>query len=316
MRPFLTTAAMTVAALIAALPAAAQDAAEEVWRVEDVVVEGRRLDQAAEAYVSAVARPARGRGTARWDDGVCVGAVNFRAEVGQQLVDRVSDVARELGIRALEPGCAPNILIFGTDDGAALASSLVDARPLNFRPRASGTSAGGAALRAFRQDDRAVRWWHVSTPIDSMTGRRATRVSGDVFMQGDTTDSPTSYAPQISVVGGASRLNTQIEDRIDRAYVIIDVDGLGDVGLGQLADYVALVSLAQIDPNADLARFDSILNLFEPGGAAVTGLSPWDLAYLEGLYAVRFGYVSQGAQRDALGRSLLRAYESRVPDAQ
>lgn len=313
MRSFLSVIAASVAVASFAFPALAQEGGGEVWRVEDVVVEGRRLDQAAASYVAEVARPARGRGTARWDDGICVGAVNFSRDVARHLVDRVSDVARELGIRALEPGCDPNILIFGTDDGAALATALVEARPGNFRPRATGMTAGSAALRAFQEGDRAVRWWHVSTPIDSATGRRAVRVAGDIFLQGDSTDSPLSYAPQISVVGGASRLNTQIEDRIDRAYVIVDVDLLGEAGLGQLADYVALVSLAQIDPDAELGRFETILNLFEPNGVEVAGLSPWDRAYLEGLYAVRFGYVSPGAQRDALSRSLLRAYEARIP---
>lgn len=202
MRPFLTFAAVCAVALSAAVPAVAQEAGE-VWRVEDVVVEGRRLDQAAAAYVSEVARPARGRGTARWDDGICVGAVNFSRDVAQALVDRVSDVAREVGIRALEPGCAPNILIFGTDDGAALATALVEARPRNFRPRATGMTAGSAALRAFQGGERPVRWWHVSTPIDSATGQRAVRVAGDMAMQGDSTDSPLSHAPRVHVVGGA-----------------------------------------------------------------------------------------------------------------
>ena len=68
------------------------------------------------------------------------------------------------------------------------------------------------------------------------------------------------------------------------------------VTLEQLADYIAFVALAQVDPEADLSRFESILNLFQPGGLDTTGLSPWDRAYLDGLYDMQTGFVGRGAQ--------------------
>jgi hypothetical protein len=51
----------------------------------------------------------------------------------------------------------------------------------------------------------------------------------------------------------------------------------------QLADYLAVVSLAQIDPKTDPRQFDSILNLFS-NPAPCSGLTDWDLKYLQALY--------------------------------
>ena len=65
--------------------------------------------------------------------------------------------------------------------------------------------------------------------------------------------------------------------------VILDIDQIGGVSGQQLADYVAMVTLAQIDPEADTSRYASILNVFDAPDSAV-GLTEWDQAYLRGLY--------------------------------
>ncbi|HEV7227981.1 hypothetical protein [Brevundimonas sp.] len=299
------------AVLVQDPPPAAQD---PVYRVEDVVVEGRRLDLAAREYVGAVAYPARDRGPARWEEGVCVGVANFSPEVAQYLADRVSDVARSLGLRGHEPPCNPSILIIGGDDGAAMADALVAERPRIFNPGGAGMQAGNAALAAFRSEQRPVRWWHVSAPFNSNTGDFAVRIPGH-FQQTANPDAKGTvmgYAPQIESTS-ASRLAEPLEDRLLRSFVIVDVDLLEGVTLEQLGDYVAFVALAQVDPAADLTRFDSILNLFSDRSTPA-GFSPWDEAYLAGLYSMRPGYVSRGAQTDALGRSILDAYRARTPD--
>jgi hypothetical protein len=290
-------------------PAAIAQQADDVYRVEDVVVEARRLDEAARAFVDAVAAPAGNRGAARWDDGVCVGAANFTPEVAQYLVDRVSDLVRDLGLRAHEPPCHPSILIIGTTDGAGFARELVSRRPKLFIVGGSGMDQGYGALDSFRSSDAPVRWWHVSVPVDDETGRIAVRLPGMHSIRPSTNPARTMeehHAPQVQR-NFASRLREPLRDVMKRSFVIVDVDRLGGVNLEQLGDYVAFVSLAQIDPEADLGRFDSILNLFEPGLGA-EGLSAWDMAYLEGLYSVRHGYVGRHAQTSALSRSILEAY--------
>ena len=52
-----------------------------------------------------------------------------------------------------------------------------------------------------------------------------------------------------------------------------------------VADYVAMVTLAQIDPQAQTRDYPTILNLFaeDPDNASFE-MTNWDIAYLHGLY--------------------------------
>jgi len=289
-------------------PPVAETSQDPAYRVEDIVVEGRRVDRAARAFIAEVARPPNDRGPARWAGSVCVGAANFSPAVAQYLVDHVSDVAESLGVRAEEPGCDPSILIVGAADGAAMADHLVSEKPQVFWPGGAGMNYSRSSLRDFRTGDRAVRWWHVSAPVISDTGELAVRLPG----MSSADDSPTGFAPWI-VSTSASRLREQVEDQMKRSIIVVDVDMLEGVGLDQLGDYIAFVALAQVDPDVELTRFESVLNLFSD--RPTTGrFSPWDEAYLSGLYSMRPGYVSRGAQIDALGRSIVEAYLPQTED--
>jgi hypothetical protein len=76
----------------------------------------------------------------------------------------------------------------------------------------------------------------------------------------------------------------------------------------QLADYLGVVSLAQIDPAANPAAFDSILNLFK-NPSAYSGLTDWDRAYVRALY--EFDQVrNPSLQTGALVGEMLRDPEA------
>lgn len=281
-------------------------------RLEDVVVDAQRLEDSTEAYVDAVAAPARRRGLARWKEGMCVGVVNLERERAQFLADRVSDVARSLGLRAHEPDCHPSVLIVATSDGPGFTERFVAMRPRLFRVGGAGMDRGAAELRDFINEERPVRWWHVSLPVDSETGDSAVRIPGYVAGSGAANadgSSAQEYAPN-TVVHAASRLNDQTEDVLKRVFIIVDVDRLNGAGIEQLGDYVAMVAMAQIDPDADTGRFDTILNLFDDPSAAPTGLTGWDRAYLEGLYDAgsETHRINQRAQVQAVASAIASAY--------
>lgn len=280
-------------------------------RLEDVVVDTRRLEDTTEDYVDAVAAPARRRGLARWKDGMCVGVVNLEAETARYLADRVSDVARSLGLRAHEPECHPSVLIVATSDGPALTQAFVDMRPRLFRVGGAGMDRGSAELREFIRAERPVRWWHVSLPVDSETGDPVVRIPGYISGSGAVTDGPSAqqYAPN-TVIHAASRLNDQTRDVLKRVFIIVDVDQMNGATLQQLGDYVAMVAMAQVDPDADTARFDTILNLFDNPATAPTGLTGWDRAYLEGLYDLgsETHRINQRAQVQAVAAAIANAY--------
>lgn len=246
-------------------------------QLEDVVVEGRALEEVVSDFVTEAAVPARGRGLARWHGDICAGVVNLRSDAAQYIADRVSQVGLDLGLNPGEPGCRANIIIVFTDDAAGLTARLAEEHRLAFRSRAGGMERGDVAFAEFVESQRPVRWWHISMPTDAETGQRAIRLPGEVNNFG------VPAAPEIRVFA-ASRLNTQIRDDMKKAMVIVDVDELGRVSLTQLADYIAFVSLAQVDPNADIGAYDTVLKVFDQPATAPDGLTDWDRSYLTSLY--------------------------------
>lgn len=307
------------ASLIAAVSLVAQDptppqtpSTDPVIRLEDVVIDGRRLEAAAEAYVDQVAAPANRRGLARWDEGVCVGVANLQPELAQYVADRVSDVVRSVGLRAHEPPCHPSVLIIAISDASRFTEAFVAQRPRLFRVGGTGMDRGSAELRDFINEDRPVRWWHVSIPVDSETGDVMVRLPGYIAgsgAAGGREDTAQQYAP-ITAVHAASRLTTQSVDVLKRVFIIVDVDRLDGASPEQLADYLALVALAQIDPDGDTGRFDTILNLFDDPSSAPAGLTGWDRAYLDGLYAAgsETHRINQRAQVQAVADAITHAY--------
>jgi hypothetical protein len=281
------------AGLLSQTPVQARDpAGGAVAQLGDVVVEGRRLRSVVQNFVGEVAAPATGdRGPARWNGPVCIGVVNLRAEVAQYIVDRASDVARELGLEAGEPGCAANVLIIAAADGQAVADGIVEERRRAFVPGGSGMTRTLSALEEFRTSDAPVRWWHVSAPVDSESGELATRLPG-------------RDAPQIAV-SRASRIRTDIRDDLFKAIIVVDISKVDSISLPQLADYCTLIALAQVDPKAEVASFETILNVFiDP---TITGLTGWDRDYLAALYGIeqnRLGSARGGEIVDLMMRAV------------
>jgi len=306
--------AIVLAGLLAASPALGDSppqsvpqlppvSAEAPVQLEDVEVTGASLDSLIRSFVNGVAAPNRRRGLARWEDRICVGVANLRAEPAQYIVDRISTVAEDIGLTPGEPGCAPTIIIVASSDPSGLAESLVRERRRAFRMGGTGMDRGGVALRDFVASQAPVRWWQVALPVDSETGLRAVRIPGEC---NDPCQKPEDYAPIISVFS-ASRLTTQIVDNLTRAIVILDINQVGQVSIEQLADYVAMVSLAQIDPEADTGRYASILNVFDRPDTA-PGLTDWDRAYLTGLYGAERNRLNLRANRAEVADSIHRAH--------
>jgi hypothetical protein len=260
-----------------------------------------------------VAQPAPGRGLARWRQGLCVGVANLQPEAAQYIVDRISTVANDIGLTAGPPGCEPRVLIIATADANAFTEQFVDARPRLFRAGGAGMDQGATALHRFETTDRPVRWWTISVPVDGDTGQRAVRLPGDLagnggdeIQLGDRTGTVFSYAPIIQR-RSASRLSTTIIDDTSRVFIILDVSRTASVSLPQLADYMTLVSLAQVDPDADTSGYATILNLFDDP-TRTPGLTQWDMAYLKGLYATQRTRLGTGAHGSEIAATIVRVH--------
>lgn len=280
-------------------------AEEGVSQVEDVEVTARRLNEQVRSFVNEVATPPYGRNLARWDREICVGTANIGPRYAQIIIDRVSTTAQELGLKIGEPGCRPDVMIVASADADAVARRMVQENPNGFRPAPASTDRGSEALRRFQNTDAPVRWWHVSLPVAADTGEVAVRLIGE--------------DPPNLTVRSASRLRANVRDDLARVLIIIDAKQMNDISFGALTDYVTMVALAQIDPEADSTAFNSVLNVFDPA-RDLTGFTDWDRDYLRGLYLAERDRATPSQQvrdivREVVDTSAARQQAAEAPPA-
>jgi len=66
--------------------------------------------------------------------------------------------------------------------------------------------------------------------------------------------------------------------------IVVDAARVAHLNMGQLADYVSMVGLAQIRPDADTGTAPTILGLFLQSDSPPQALSLWDRSFLRSLY--------------------------------
>jgi hypothetical protein len=295
--PLIAALVSAVALMGQTAPVQSTPSQDSTTVVPDVEVTARRQSayEAARRFADQAVETPPGRGLARWAGKVCVGVVNMRPDAAQPLIDRISYRLEELDIGFGEPGCEPNIVIIAADDGAAAARSMVAARPRAFDTGISGTNLTDRALQAFQESTAPVRWWRLTVPVDADTGQVTVRLAGE--------------EPMTRGVRGPSRIRSQDRNVFARTFVILDVSRIGGVDTNALGDYLAMVSLAQIEADADFSGYASILNLFsDPAG--VREMSDWDLSFLQALYSAELSERRTSHQIGSVAGSMARAGEA------
>jgi hypothetical protein len=292
-------------AVVGAMQAAAMTPAfAQAPTDEEVIVQPPAASNQDEVrtYVQALTSPTRTRSPMpRWYGPLCVGVVGMQAAQAQVFNDRIGEVAEAVRLEVQGPGCRPNVLIHFARDAGGLARSLADQSNLMSASNATGNSQGADALQDFLQTQDAVRWWHVSrTATDGVAFGRNSQQNGEqerTRVQEFTGEAGSSTPEQEmqeqtgeqfssgTRVREVSRLRGGVMEMMDYVIIVIDANRTSHTTVGALADYVAMITLAQINPQADTASAPTILNLFDGAGETQTALTSWDLAYLRGLYA-------------------------------
>ena len=269
------TGLAALAALAVVGPASAQQTQQE----EDIVVVGERLQEMVRSFVGEVAvAPGGEQQMARWDGRVCPLVAGLPARQMQYVADRIAQRAHQVDIETEGPGCKANILIFVTPDASRLASGIVDEyRSLVAFYSASGvTTLGRGPLEEFSTSTAPVRWWHVNQTVSADGQELGSDGPGSQVLRG----------------GGIQPSHLRRNTRQDflRVLIIVDARQAQGVQFQALADYLAMVSLAQLDPAGQTTGTPTILNLFaerDSGGSMPAAMTQWDEAYLEGLYTAR-----------------------------
>ena len=272
------------------LALASASAAQAQTNSDELVVTGERLREMVRSFVDEVAPPELSEDQlARWNSRYCPLLAGLPARPAQYLVDRMSQRAFELGLRPGDENCRPNVLVFVTPDAGVLAQALADDHDLMayYNNAEYGNSLGRDALLEFVSSTAPVRWWHVAQTVD----QRGAIIDGD----GD------------GVVADGTRLHRATRQDFNRVMVIVDARQADGLRLEALADYLAMVTLAQLDARASVADLPTILNVFadrDLGRPGPTQLTDWDRAYLEGLYRAPRNANNTGTQERAIARRM------------
>lgn len=243
--------------------------------VEGVVIQARPAAPPIDtvtAFVADVSAPTINGRLARWDRKICPGVIGLQPAYAQKIIDRIATIAVTIGLQVGDPGCKANMVIVATDDSQAMAKMVVDRNKRTLEGGVDGSSRGRKALAAFVETPREVRWWHVTQTIG---------VDGFGY-QRDMTGGPGSLA-----VRSLGRIRATTKDNFLGVIIMVDVTRIGVIRFDALTDYIAMVGLAQIDPDTDPSGVPTVLNLFaarDKGATPPLGLTSWDVAYLQSLY--------------------------------
>jgi hypothetical protein len=224
------------------------------------------LERRAQAFVSSSIREPLEESLARWNSPICPLVVGLPLEKDKIFRARLSEIAVAAGAHLAPPPCEANLAVIVAAEPDAVLKAWYK------RDYHLFGDATENRINAWLKTPRAARVWY-NTKSESASG--LPYAIG--FFAG------RSFAVDQTVE--ASRIVFNSVRAFSSVIVAIDSGRAKGVDLNKLADYAAMVGLAEIQLDADTGEAPTILRLFSTSeGPKPTGLSDWDGAFLKALY--------------------------------
>jgi hypothetical protein len=235
----------------------------------------------------------------RWKKPICAGTDGLSTEdLNLFVTGRVNQIAAEASMPVESFPCKFNIEIIFTSDPQGFLDKVRVEGPELLSPKRSQL-ATVAVMR------HPIQAWY-ATGIEDRNG---TLILNDEENTGYTSAAGNSgglgvlsTVPSLNVEG--SLLRTGLNSEMAHVYVIADTNKTGDLKLGPIADYIAMLALSQAQSFDECRPLPSITNLFAAGcGAALkpASITDPDIAYLRGLYKMDPGANFQTQQSAIAG---------------
>ena len=227
----------------------------------DTISLPRRVD----AYVRAITqRPGLSDDglLVRWNTPICLQVLGLAPNEARSFSERLAQLGASAGAPLAKTPCQPNLVIIATAEPDRVLSAWYARDPRLFR------DATPARIRQFIEGSKShpVRVWY---NID--TGRKSGVHNGHFV--------PSNTEAESSVFAG----NTGFD--FFSVFAIVDTARAAGHSWDELAAYVALAGLTNVNLDAELGGAPSILSLFTPSSdQQASGLSSWDSAFLRALY--------------------------------
>lgn len=252
--------ALATLLLAPAFPLAAQDDADDIVVVGEREVTVRQLRGQARSITPRDGGHG-GEPMARFHDPLCAGVWGMSAQSAQLVIDRIYHNAEQIGLPVVrEAGCDPNVIVAIAEDSEAEFQAMRDER----HPLVRGLDYWDRK-RVVRQEDWPVLAWNVVSPYTAY----------GAIPLGD---------PPIAETTQMSRTVTSTTNRILISIIMVDRAAVAGLDAVSLADYATMRALARTRAPVEDTAVGTILSLFDESGDAPDRLSPFDRAYLTGLY--------------------------------
>lgn len=267
-------------------------AATQAAALPQITVQARReLERRIKGFVATVIGPMYSSDAVElWRAPICPALMGLPRSEGEHFFAHMEATMRALGISLGQIGCKPNFLIVVTLQPEDLINRIATRWPGVF-------GGSGAGLEAFIHTPRAVRIWHNADLVDSY-GAPASTVylmdSGGGSNSGPHSNSTVGVStttvgvPAVGVMGlgtTAPRFQYSLVRTFFNGVAIVDRTRVVGFDWNQVADYVVMAGLTQVNSEADFGDAPTILRLFTvPEKDRLVGLSDWDRALLKELY--------------------------------
>jgi hypothetical protein len=265
-------------------------------QLDPITVEAKRreLERQVDQFVDAAVVHHFGEPLMRWETPMCPLVAGVSRDQGEFILRRLSQAAWHAGAPLAPEKCAPNFFVLISSRAYQILQDL-----RKKAPRAFDTTEGVGALQHFLRTERPIRVWYNSQDQGD-AGAGVAVVAA--FTGGSPSSGGVTGTPSPSAAGANwgslrmpnSRLTLTATKSISTAIIVVDLPRMKGVNMGQLADYAAMVGLAEINLDKVVVSAPSVLRLFsEPAEAPVDGMSPWDRALLKSLYTTTAKSVTQ-----------------------
>jgi hypothetical protein len=257
----------------------------------ELTIRARReaAERRVQAFVSSSIRRPFDASLARWNAPLCPLTVGLPPEEGEFLRARLSEIAVAAGVGLAPQPCQANFaVIVSAEPGVVLKAWYA-------RDYHIFGDAPGYRIDELLRTPRAVRVWY-------NTDSKCARESGLPYAAGVRLGVKVPSTVMICN-NEASHIVFNAVRGFSSVIVAFDSSRTTDINLNQLADYAAMVGLAEIQLDADVGPAPTILRLFSASDEAKpTGLSTWDTAFLKALYHTGQDYK---LQRSAITQSMI-----------
>jgi hypothetical protein len=260
-----------------AAAAAQSPTAAPAPHIDTITVEAARHREAVErqvkAFVAQIATKPYDASLARWQTVVpmCPLVAGLSREDGEFILARVSKIAAAAGAPLASEHCKPNLYIVVSANPDALLKAWNKRDVWMFGDE---SDQGGGKIRKFLNSNSPIRVWY-----------NAELYSEEGTPLGNTAPCQSIVSCRTNLRATATRIAFNETRDLTSALIMVDGPRARGVNFGQIASYIAMISLAEIRADPQVADAPTILHLFSSAeNARPAGLSSWDQAFLKALY--------------------------------